>query len=124
MTGKAYDGPERREYPVSWAEIEVGLRHILADELSKLEVRIYERTLTPLIADVKAQSEYCDQHSQRLTAAETKLQDLVDAKLIRRTEVVESRLALVGKATVVTATIAGTAIGGILVMLLTGQLQL
>ena len=120
----AYRGPERREYPVSWAEIEVGLRRIMSEELAKLEIRIYERTLTPLQIAVKEQSDYCDIHSQRLTAAETTLQEIAEAKLIRRTEVLESRLGLVGRATVVTATIAGTAVGGLLIMLITGQLHL
>ena len=119
----AYNGPERRESPVSWAEIEVGLRKIVAEELGKLEIRIYERSFDPLKAEVEAQKSYCDQHSQRLTAAETVLGEIAEAKLIRRVEVAESRLSLIGKSTVMIGGGVIACVTGLIVAVLSNHLR-
>ena len=47
---------------------------------------------------------------------------MVEAKVIRRIEVAEARISLIGKSTVVIGTIAGTAIGGLIVAILTHQI--
>ena len=121
----AYDGPERRtDEQLSWDQIENRLRKILAEEFTRFKVDIYERSFDPLKQEVEKQAEFCAKHSQDLTRVETLTQEIVDAKLIRRVEVAEARIGLIGKATVVIGTIAGTAVGGLLVAILTHQLKI
>lgn len=119
-----YDGPERRheDAALSWDQIENRMRRIIREEVDAIRVDILERSVEPLKDRVDMQDRYCAQHSQELTEVHTLLNEMVEAKLIRRVEVAESRISLIGKSTVVIGTIAGTAIGGLIVAILTHQI--
>ena len=119
-----YSGPERRheDAALSWDQIENRMRRIIREEVDAIRVDILERSVEPLKDRVDMQDRYCAQHSQELTEVHTLLNEMVEAKLIRRVEVAEARISLIGKSTVVIGTIAGTAIGGLIVAILTHQI--
>ena len=120
----SYSGPERRheDAALSWDQIENRMRRIIREEVDAIRVDILERSVEPLKDRVDMQDRYCAQHSQELTEVRTLLNEMVEAKLIRRIEVAEARISLIGKSTVVIGTIAGTAIGGLIVAILTHQI--
>lgn len=107
-----------------WPELENRLRKVMEESMEKLELRIYERSFDPLKERVDMQDRFCAAHSQELTKAQTLLGELVDAHLIRRLEVAEARIGVLNKTAVVLGTISGTALGGVIMGLLTHSITL
>ena len=120
----AYAGPERRheDAALSWDQIENRMRRIIREEVDAIRVDILERSVEPLKDRVDMQERFCSAHAQELTEVHTLLNEVVEAKVIRRIEVAEARISLIGKSTVVIGTIAGTAICGLIVAILTHQI--
>ena len=119
------DGPNRREEDhLSWAQVEYRIRVILAEFRVELLSDIYSRNIDPLKDRVDLQDKYCAMHSQQLTQTTTLLNELVEAKLIRRVEVAEARIAMGQKFQAVIGSAALTAIVGLVLMLLTHQIHL
>lgn len=120
-----YQGPDRRgDDSLTMDKVENRLRKIISEELDKLRIDIYDRSFRPLQARVDSQEQFCQQHTNSLTHIETLVEEVVDAHLIRRMEVAEARIGIISRATVVIGTIAGTAMTGLIIGLLTHSIKL
>lgn len=118
------DGPNRREGDhMTWSEVEVRLRVLLAEFRAEMLADIYERNLDPLKDRVDLQDRLCALHAQELTTVHTLLDEVVEAKLIRRVEVAEARLSLIGKATTVIGGATVASLITFLTMLFTHQIH-
>lgn len=118
-----YKGPERREN-LTMDMVENRLRRVISEEIDKLRVDIYDRAFQPLRERVEKQDEFCQMHTNSLTHIQTLVDEMVDAKLIRRLEVAEARLYLIGRATVVIGTLSGTALTGLILGIMTHSIKL
>jgi hypothetical protein len=108
---------------VQWADIEVYF--LKAFEKFKVDLikEVYERGITPLVSQLDEQARFCARHTQELTEVETRLHDIHEAHLIRRMQVMEDRVGLIGRATVIIGGAAITAVFGLVLLLVTGQIR-
>lgn len=118
-----YLGPDRR-LVTNWDAIELRMRKILEEFKGDLLKELYERSIDPLAKQIAKQQEFCAQHTQELTEINTTVRNIHEAHLVRRVQVMEDRVGLIGKATVVIGTAAAGSIFGLLLLLVTHQIRL
>ena len=118
------DQTRRADDNLTWSQVELKLRVLLAEFRADLLAEIYARNIDPIKERVDLQDRFCSIQTQKLTTVETLLTEVVEAKLVRRMEVAESKMHAITTAVVVIGGATMASVGTLVVAMITHQLRL